>query len=78
MQGIQRLQQYHIVVNSTCFRTITELENYSWKKDKQTNEYINEPDKQAHFDHCLDAIRYSLQCLDANKIRLYDKSILGL
>lgn len=76
LQGIQRLQQYKIIVNKNCENTITELENYSWKKDKQTNEYINEPiDK---FNHCLDALRYSLQCLEQSTVKLYSKNILGL
>jgi phage terminase large subunit len=42
---------------------LEELENYSWKKDKATNEYINEPIDS--FNHYLDALRYSLQCMDA-------------
>ena len=67
-QGIQRLQQYQIIVDSSCANTLEELENYSWQKDKSTGEYINKPiDK---FNHCLDALRYSLQCADGKaKIR---------
>ena len=61
-QGIQKLQQYRIVVDSSCRNTIEELENYSWKRDRQSGEYINEPVDQ--FNHCLDALRYSLQCAD--------------
>ena len=62
LQGIQKLQQFEIIVHPSCVRIIEELQNYAWKKDKQTNEYINEPiDKYNHF---LDALRYSLQCLD--------------
>jgi phage terminase large subunit len=41
---------------------ITELQNYSFKKDKATNEYINEPIDA--FNHLCDALRYSLQCLE--------------
>lgn len=63
LQGIQQLQQYEIIVHPDCVNTIEELENYSWKKDKATNEYINEPVDS--FNHYLDALRYSLQCLDA-------------
>lgn len=43
IHGIQRVQQYRIVVHPSCEETITEFENYSWKKDKQTGEYVNEP-----------------------------------
>lgn len=63
LQGIQKLQQYEIIVHPSCVNTIEELSNYSWKKDKATNEYINEPIDA--FNHSLDALRYSLQCLDA-------------
>ena len=61
LQGIQKLQQYELVVHPSCVNVIEELQNYSWKKDKNTNEYINEPiDK---YNHCIDALRYSLQCV---------------
>lgn len=63
LQGIQQLQQYEIIVHPSCVNVKEELENYSWKKDKATNEYINEPID--NFNHYLDALRYSLQCLDA-------------
>ena len=63
LQGIQILQQYEIIVHPSCRNTIEELQNYSWKKDKQTNEYINEPIDA--FNHSLDSLRYSLQCMDA-------------
>ena len=43
MQGIQYLLQYEWIVDERCVKTIEELENYTWKKDKATNEYINEP-----------------------------------
>lgn len=60
LQGIQQLQQYEIVVDASCFHVIEELENYSWKKDKSTGEYVNVPIDD--YNHALDALRYSLQC----------------
>ena len=65
LQGIQKLQQYELIVHPSCENVIEELENYAWKKDKQTNEYINEPAEG--FDHYMDSLRYSLQCLDVRK-----------
>lgn len=59
MQGIQYILQYEIVVDERCVKTIEELENYTWKKDKATNEYINEPVDS--YNHCLDAVRYAVQ-----------------
>lgn len=63
LQGIQKLQQYELVVDSSCFNLLEELENYSWKKDKASGEYINEPIDE--YNHAIDALRYSLQCIDA-------------
>ena len=63
LQGIQKLQQYELVVHPSCVNVLEELENYAWKKDKQTNEYVNEPAEG--WDHYMDSLRYSLQCLDA-------------
>ncbi|UUM61481.1 PBSX family phage terminase large subunit [Streptococcus suis] len=59
MQGIQYILQYGIIVDERCVKTIEELENYTWKKDKKTNEYINEPVDS--YNHCLDAVRYAIQ-----------------
>lgn len=67
LHGIQRLQQYQIVVHPKCQNVITELQNYSWQKEKNSNEYINKPIDD--YNHCLDALRYSLQCLNDNKLR---------
>ena len=63
LQGIQKLQQYELIVHPTCKNVIEELQNYAWTKDRNTNEYINEPIDS--WNHYLDALRYSLQCLDA-------------
>ena len=77
LQGIQKLQQYQLIVNPNCANMITELQNYSWKKDKSTNEYINEPVDA--FNHLCDALRYSLQCLDnKQKLQTFSKSAFGL
>lgn len=76
LQGIQKLQQYQIIVHpSGAAALIEELKNYCWEKDKKTNEYINKPiDK---YNHCIDALRYSLQCM-GHKVKTMDKALLGL
>ena len=75
LQGIQKLQQYELIVHPSCNNVIEELQNYAWKKDKQTNEYINEPIDA--FNHYLDALRYSLQCVDARaQLQSMDKNLL--
>lgn len=76
LQGIQKLQQYEIVIHPSCKRVIEEINNYSWKKDRQTNEYINEP-ADGSADHFMDSLRYSLQCLDArSQLATMNKDLL--
>ena len=75
LQGIQKLQQYELIIHPSCVNVIEELENYSWKKDKATNEYINEPVDA--YNHYLDSLRYSLQCLDARvQLNSMNKNLL--
>ncbi|MBQ2161287.1 MAG: PBSX family phage terminase large subunit [Firmicutes bacterium] len=77
LQGIQKLQQLDIVVDPSCEHVITELQNYAWKKDRQSGEYVNEPIDE--FNHCIDALRYSLQCVDKyKKLTTFSKLTLGL
>lgn len=76
IHGIQKLQNYKIIVHPTCEKIITEFENYSWKKDKQSGEYINQPIDE--FNHFIDALRYSLQCIKTNKIKTINKAALGI
>ena len=75
--GISYLQDYKIFVSPKCVHTIEELENYSWKKDKQTGEYVNEPIDD--FNHCLDALRYSIQIVwKPTKLKTMSRSVLGI
>lgn len=60
LAGIDKLKEYQIIVNPACENTLIELQNYSWKKDKSTGEYINEPIDS--YNHLMDSLRYSLQC----------------
>lgn len=57
-QGISFMQQYKLVVDDRCVKTIEELENYTYKKDRATGEYTNEPVDA--YNHEIDAIRYAL------------------
>ena len=59
MQGIQFLQQYRLVADDRCVKLIEELENYTWMKDRKTNEYINKPSDT--YNHVIDASRYAVQ-----------------
>lgn len=76
IHGIQKLQNYQIIIHPSCSGVITEFENYSWAKNKE-GEYINKPiDK---FNHYIDSLRYSLQCVSSGtKLKTINKSSLGL
>ena len=77
IHGIQKLQQYEIIVHPNCEGVITELENYSWKKDARSGEYINQPIDS--FNHFIDSLRYSIQIIENNKqIKTMSKAALGL
>ncbi|HGK7287791.1 TPA: PBSX family phage terminase large subunit, partial [Staphylococcus aureus] len=64
ISGIQYLNQFDIFIDERCFKTIEELDNYTWKKDKNTGEYYNEPVDT--YNHCIDALRYSVEMLMIN------------
>ena len=73
-QGIQKLQNYQIIVHPHCSGVICELENYSWRKNKD-GEYINEPIDS--FNHFMDSLRYSTQCVDnSRKLKTISKNLL--
>lgn len=75
LQGIQRLQQFEIIVSPQCQNTIVELQNYSWQKDKTSGEYTNQPIDT--FNHALDALRYAIQAVDKpNKLHSISKNLL--
>ena len=72
IHGIQKLLNYKFIVHPSCQETITELENYSWQKDKNTGEYINKP--LDSWNHCLDSLRYSIQALQV-KLKTVNKNL---
>lgn len=54
--GIQLMQDESYLVTKKSINVIEELQKYTWKKDKKTNEKLNKPiDK---YNHAIDAIRY--------------------
>ena len=72
LHGIQKLQNYEIIIHPSCQGIITEFENYTWQKDKNTDTYINKPIDD--FNHYIDALRYSLQCVKL-KLKTLDKNL---
>lgn len=77
LHGILWLQSRNIVISDKCVNTLTEFQNYTWQKDKKTEEYINKPIDD--FNHCIDAIRYGCEKFNTkNRLRTLEKSALGL
>ena len=56
--GIQIVKRYKLHVTQSSLNLIRELRNYRWATNKMTGETLNTPNKSAHFDHALDAVRY--------------------
>lgn len=66
--GIQKLQDYQIIVHPKCPHTIEALSNYAWKKDKNTDKLTNVPEHD--FSHIPDALRYGCEDLSKFGVRV--------
>lgn len=55
--GIQRIQDYHIIVHPRCVNFLMEISTYCWDRDKQTDQLINKP--VDYNNHLMDAMRYA-------------------
>ena len=57
--GIAYLKGFRkIFIHPSCKHTKTEFDNYSYEVDKTTGEVL--PKLKSGYDHCIDALRYSL------------------
>lgn len=63
-QGIAFLKQFRLVVDDRCVKVQEELSNYTYIKDKKTNEYTNTPVDT--YNHCIDATRYAVEELNGH------------
>lgn len=68
LNGIQWIQDLEIIVHPRCVNFLTEISNYTWKKDK-FGKTINDP--IGDFNHLMDAMRYALEKYIRNKKWLY-------
>ena len=57
IHGIQKIQDYKLIVHPSCTNAIIELNNYVWDVDKKTGRTINVPIDD--FNHLCDALRYA-------------------
>ena len=62
--GIDLLRGYRIIVHPKCVNFLTEISNYTWKKDRATGKCINVPCDD--FNHLMDAMRYAAEELGAD------------
>lgn len=68
--GIDRMLRCEIHIDERCVSTIEEFENYTWKKDKKSGEYFNEPVDS--FNHHIDSIRYGIQTVIRKKSKEHE------
>lgn len=74
---ISFLQNQEIIVHPSCQDLITELENFSYIKDKKTDKYTENTTHE--YSHAIDALGYAYSDIYTNnKLKTLDKSILGL
>ncbi len=59
MHGIQYIQGFEIIIHPKCKNFITEINNYTWDKDKKTGKSLNKPIDE--YNHLLDSMRYALE-----------------
>lgn len=57
--GIDYLQDYHIIIHPRCVNFLTEISNYTWKVDPKTGKRLNTPIDD--FNHLMDAMRYATE-----------------
>ena len=75
--GIMFLQDNKIIVHPSCRNFITELENFSYIKSKQTGEWTE--DTTHEWSHAIDACRYAYSDIYTNKkIKTMSKAALSL
>ena len=75
--GLMFLQDHLIVVHPKCRSFITELENFSYIKSKQTGEWTDETTHE--WSHAIDACRYGYSDIyTQTKLKTFDKAFLGL
>jgi phage terminase large subunit len=57
--GIDYIQDFHIIIHPRCVNFITEISNYTWDTDTKTGKKLNRPIDD--FNHLMDEMRYALE-----------------
>lgn len=58
LNGIQRIQDYELIVHPRCVNVLRELSTYQWAKDR-FEKYTGKPEDENN--HAMDAMRYGLE-----------------
>lgn len=74
LNGIDRIQDYELIVHPRCRNFLVEIYNYTWAKDK-FGRAINKPIDD--FNHLMDAMRYALES-DTKHARILNRKELGI
>jgi phage terminase large subunit len=70
--GIEFIKSFKkVIIHPKCVKTIEEFNRYSYKIDKKTGAVL--PILLDTYNHCIDAIRYSLNDLIKRKTSIYDE-----
>lgn len=57
--GIDFIQEYHMIIHPRCVNFLTEIANYTWDTDNKTGKKLNKPVDD--FNHLMDAMRYGCE-----------------
>jgi phage terminase large subunit len=71
---IDYLQQHRIHIHPSCINTIKEIQQWKWRKDEKTGEYLDEP--VPFQDDAMAMLRYSIEMERRVKPKL-NRTIIG-
>ena len=64
LNGIQRIQDYELIVHPRCVNVLRELSTYQWAKDR-FEKYTGKPEDENN--HAMDAMRYGLEDISVER-----------
>ena len=68
---------HYIIIHPKCKHLIEEMENFSYVKDKKTNEYTENTTHE--YSHAIDGLRYAYSDIyTGSRLKTIDKKVLGL
>lgn len=74
LNGIQKIQDYKIIIHPKCENFLIEINNYVWSNKNGT--IINKPIDD--FNHLQDALRYAMESIKPSGLVIMDKSVFSI